>query len=299
MRTKILLVLIWSSLFIQSVLGQDGTIIRQEEANDCSDSPCYLKIREEKEIQGLGNPKIQKITDNVYAVIDLYHSSEGGFGTNAGIIFTARSVIFIDAGMSIASGEFLWQTAKERMKGNENLYLVLTHHHADHVFGMRVMKEKGAKVIAHKIVKDWFRRFDGKRYKHFLVERQGWTTEKGERVFGDVVLSDPDQVIEQDVVLNIDGEEIHLLVTPGHTADSISVYHPGSKTLFAGDAIYEGMRPNTRFGGPDEWRLWISHLERFKRLEIHSIVPGHGKVCSKEEIDRNIAFLNERIGRKD
>jgi glyoxylase-like metal-dependent hydrolase (beta-lactamase superfamily II) len=181
------------------------------------------------------------------------------------------------------------------MKGKEKLYLILTHHHSDHVFGMRAMQEKGAKVIAHKVVKASFIEFDGKRYKRFLVERAGWSIEKGDMIFGDVILSEPDQLIEQDTILNFDSEEIHLVFTPGHTTDSISVYHPKSKTLFAGDTIYEGMRLTTRFGGPEEWKLWISHLERLKQLEIDTIVPGHGKLCSVKEIDRNIAYLKELL----
>jgi len=244
---------------------------------------------------GLGDPKVHEVSKNVVAITGLYHSPEKGFSVNAGIIFTSRSVIFVDSGFTIASAKFLWKIAKERMKGDEDLYLILTHHHADRVFGMRVMKEKGAKVIAHEMVKEWFRNYNGQRYKQFLVEKQGLSTEKGDLIYGDVLLFEPDQVIVQDTVLDIDGEDIYLLVTPGHTPDSISIYHPSSRTLFAGDTIYEGGKPNTRFGGPQEWKIWTSQLERLKQLNIKTIIPGHGELCSKKEIDRNIAYLKELI----
>jgi len=100
------------------------------------------------------------------------------------------------------------------------------------------------------------------------------------------------------MVLNIDGDEIHLLVTPGHVPDEISVYHPSSRTLFAGDAIYEGTGLTTQFGGPEEWKIWIDHLERLKKLDILNIVPGHGQICSRDEIDRNINFLKEKLKNK-
>jgi len=223
---------------------------------------------------GLGDPTIHRITENVYAITNLYHTSEG-FGTNAGIIFTAQAVVFIDSGMTIASGDFLWQTAHERMSGQEDLYLILTHHHSDHVFGMRALKEKGAKVIAHTAVKEFLENENG-RYKRFIVEKCGWDPQKGDKILGDVLLSLPDQLIEKDTVLRLNNEEIHLLVTPGHVPGEISVYHPASRTLFAGDTIYEGTPPTTRFGGPAEWRVWISHLERLKQLEVDVICPGHG-----------------------
>jgi glyoxylase-like metal-dependent hydrolase (beta-lactamase superfamily II) len=101
-----------------------------------------------------------------------------------------------------------------------------------------------------------------------------------------------------DTVLTIDGDEICLLCTPGHVVDEICVYHPASKTLFAGDAIYEGTAPTTRFGGTEDWRKWIFHLNRIKKLDIQNIVPGHGRICSKSEIDRNINFLQEKLKQK-
>lgn len=258
-----------------------------------------LKNKLQEKTKGLGNPEVHEIAYNVFAITGLYHSAQGGFFVNAGIIFTSHSVIFIDSGMSIASGEFLCGIAQKKMKGDEDLYLILTHHHSDHVFGMHVMKERGAKVFAHNTVRYWFKRFPGERYKKFLAERQGWSPEKADEIFGNVILAEPDEIIEQDTVLNIDGEKIHLLCTPGHVPSELSIYHPKSKTLFAGDTIYEGSRLTTRFGGPEEWKLWISQLERLRELDIKTIVPGHGKLCSKEEIDRNIAYLEEVMDKKN
>ncbi len=251
-----------------------------------------------EEISMLGEPKVKEITPNVLAITGLYHSAGEGFTVNAGIIFTARSVIFIDAGMTVGSGEYLWNLARQKMSGDENLYLILTHNHSDHVFGMRIMKEKGATIIAHRIVGNWFKKLDGERYKKLLGEREGWTPEKTDEIFGEVILTQPDQIVEQDTVMQIDGEEIHVLATPGHVPSELCVYHPKSKTLFAGDTIYEGSDLTTRFGSPTEWKIWISQLERLKNLEIDIIIPGHGELCSEEEIDRNIAFLRGILEKK-
>ncbi len=258
--------------------------------------PCFSIVNDQ--VPGLGSPEVTEIAKNVLAVTGLYHGAESGFTVNAGIIFTDQSVIFIDSGMSMASGEFLWEIARKRMKGDEDIYLILTHNHSDHVFGMHAIKKRGAKIIAHIITGMWFRRMPGEQYKKFLAERDGWPPEKADRVYGNVVLSEPDMAIDQDTVLNIDGEEIHVLVTPGHVPSELSVYHPRSKTLFAGDTIYEGSELTTRFGGLVQWKLWVSQLERLKKFEIATIVPGHGKLCAKEEIDRNIAYLRGEIEKR-
>lgn len=243
-----------------------------------------------QQLELVGHPQVHKVTKDVYAITDLFHSGGKKAGVNAGIIFTEKSIIFIDSGMNIASAEFIWKTAAELAGRRENLYLILTHHHSDHVFGMRVFKDKGAKVIAHIGVKEELKDDNG-FYKQFIIEMDKLSPEEGDRIYGDVFLTVPDQVIEKDTVLNIDGDEIHLLYTPGHVNDEIVVYHPKSRTLFGGDAIYEGMYPNARFGGQKEWRLWISHLERLKKLEIDLIVPGHGKLSPIELLDRNISYL--------
>jgi len=259
--------------------------------------PCLSIVNNQD--PGLGAPEVTEITENVLAVTGLYHSAGNGFTVNAGIIFTSQSVIFVDSGMSIASGEFLWQVAEKRLKGDEDIYLILTHNHSDHVFGMHAIKERGAKVIAHKITGMWFRRLPGEQYKKFLAERDGWPPEKADEIFGNVIFSEPDEAIDRDTVLNIDGEEIHVLVTPGHVPSELSVYHPRSKILFAGDTIYEGSELTTRFGGLVHWKLWISQLERLKKLEILTIVPGHGKLCAEEEIDRNIGYLRREIEKRN
>ncbi len=250
----------------------------------------FMDKKTSKQSELVGRPEVHKITNDVYAITDLFHSRGKKAGVNAGIILTEKSIIFIDAGMNIASGEFLWRAAAKRAKRKEKLYLILTHHHSDHVFGMRVFKDRGAKVIAHIGVEEELKDDNG-FYKKFIIEMDGLSPEEGDRIYGDVLLTAPDQLIENDTVLNIDGDEIQLLFTPGHVDDEIVVYHPKSRTLFGGDAIYEGMPPNTRFGAQKEWQLWISHLERLKKLEIDLIVPGHGKLNPKELLDRNISYL--------
>jgi len=250
-----------------------------------------------KDAPGLGNPKVHRLAENVLAITGLYHSAGPLAGVGAGIIFTPKSVIFIDSGMTIDSAEYLWNVARRKIKGNEDLYLILTHHHSDHVFGMRVMKDKGAQIIAHKIVSEELKNDNG-RYKQFIISMDGISKKEGDRIYGSVVLSIPDKTIDKDLVLNVDGEKLHILVTPGHTTDSLVIYHPHSETLFAGDTIYEGMSPNTRFGGPKEWMLWIAQLERLKKLPLKTIVPGHGGLCTKKEIDRNIKYLENEIAKE-
>lgn len=116
-------------------------------------------------------------------------------------------------------------------------------------------------------------------------------------MLGDVELSLPDEVFTEDKSLQIGDDELLLLYTPGHAPSEISVYHSNSRTLFAGDTIYEGASLTTRFGGSKEWKQWIKSLEKLQKLEIHKIIPSHGRICGKEEIRRNIGYLESLLTR--
>lgn len=248
--------------------------------------------------------KLHRLKENAYGITRLFHLSN--VGVNAGFIVTKNSIIHVDAGMTVADGKSLLVQSNKEAKKKDNLFLILTHHHSDHIFGMRVFKEAGAKVIAHKNV----RKFLSHRtlplfqnslttYKPFIVRlmvrKLSYTKEKAEEILGDVKLFLPDETFKEDTSLQIDGDSILLLHTPGHVPGEIAVYHPKSKTLFAGDTIYEGIPLNTKFGRQKEWKLWIQSLEKLDELAIETIVPGHGRICGKDEIQRNITYLEDLL----
>ena len=252
--------------------------------------------------------ELHRLAENVYGVTKLYHPAGD---VNAGFVLAEDFVVHVDAGMTMSDGEFLLKSSREKFgRKPRGLWLVLTHHHSDHIFGMDVFRKAGAKVIAHR----WVRHFLNHRtlpffrrtkdaYKAFIVkmiaERTPHSPEEVEEILGDVKLSLPDEVFEGDFSLKVGEEDLlELLYTPGHVPSEISVYHPASRILFAGDTIYEGMPLTTRFGGAREWRLWIESLERLQGLDIKRIVPGHGRICGVEEIQRNIEYLEELLAQQ-
>jgi cyclase len=189
--------------------------------------------------------------------------------------------------MSTYSGAYLWNIAKEKMNGTEDLYLILTHKDTDHCFGMNEIKKHRATVIAHEHTAEILHA-ERDLSKNAIAERVRKQYHP-EDVLGNVVLSRPEQTIIRDTTLNL-GEEIRFLSVPGHTPEDIAVYHPRSKVLFAGDAILEGMDSYVR---PDSISIktWIKNLERLRELDIEWILPGHGTLSKPDIIDSNILFL--------
>jgi len=242
--------------------------------------------------QGVGNPQVQEIVPGVFFITRLVHFF-ADIGVNAGIIQTPEEIIFIDSGFSAYSGEYLWRIAEERMKGHEKLFLIITHKDQDHWFGMDSMKKRGASVIMHEHAADVLDTLrDLSKNPVALRVREEYRDD----VLGDVILSEPDQIIAGDTVLDL-SEEIQILSVPGHTPSDIAVYHRKSKVLFAGDAILEGMDPYVR---PDSIDIgtWISNLERLKELDIEWVCPGHGALSKPDIIESNIQYLQKYQSRQ-
>lgn len=85
-------------------------------------------------------------------------------------------------------------------------------------------------------------------------------------------------------VVEVDGLEVHVIGTPGHTADSLSFLLPAEQTVLTGDTVLG--RGTTVVAHPDgELGAYLGSLDRLHALatehEIESIWPGHGPVIAE------------------
>ena len=84
--------------------------------------------------------------------------------------------------------------------------------------------------------------------------------------------------------------EVHVVATPGHTADSLSFVLPSERAVLTGDTVLG--RGTTVVAHPDgELGAYLGSLDRLRALaeahEIETIWPGHGPV-----IDRALPVLD-------
>lgn len=227
-----------------------------------------------------------RLAENVYAVLDLTHP----IGVNAGFVVTKEGVVAIDAGLTHSSALTIVGYIQAAAPWSLIKYLVLTEHHSDHIFGAHVFKARGAEIIAHRLVRQ-FLESEGQGYVQSRIVEMPGGPDLGQIFYQNVELVLPDWTIDEPTDLFVGGQVLKLIPTPGHLLDCISVYLPQERILFAGDTIYSGYPPTTRFGDVQLWREWIGSLKRLKQLDIETIVPGHGPLCDKSEIDRNIEYL--------
>ena len=80
---------------------------------------------------------------------------------------------------------------------------------------------------------------------------------------------------------------------PGPTNGDTLGYFPDEKILHTGDFFMNGWFPYFDSRGGSECVSWIQTLERGMKMEVETIIPGHGEIAEREEIRRYIRCLNE------
>ncbi len=87
--------------------------------------------------------------------------------------------------------------------------------------------------------------------------------------------------------------EIH--AAPGHDMDAVMLFEPQTRTLIAGDALWEErlaiIFPELR--GDDGFGPTRATLSLIERLAPRTVVPGHGRVF--EDVARALAASRERV----
>ncbi len=97
-------------------------------------------------------------------------------------------------------------------------------------------------------------------------------------------------------VVEVDGLELHVVATPGHTADSLSFVLPQERAVLTGDTVLG--RGTTVVAHPDgQLGAYLDSLDRLHALaeaqEVTTVWPGHGPV-----IDDALAALDFYIGHR-
>ena len=154
--------------------------------------------------------------------------------------------------------------------------IIHTHAHLDHILAAGEIKAAtGAPIYLH----------EGDQFLWDMVEEQCHR-------FGvpSVTLPDPDFYLRDDHDLNCcGGVAIH---TPGHTPGSTSFWFEESKTLIAGDTLFQGSIGRTDLPGGNFEQIISSIKERLYTLDDEAtVITGHGPNTSIGREKTNNGFV--------
>jgi hydroxyacylglutathione hydrolase len=135
--------------------------------------------------------------------------------------------------------------------------IVLTHGHRDHCMGVfeflrlpQIWEKKGIEIIIHAA--------GPMEFKKTLQEHGFSLTE-----------------IKGGETLDLSGFEWEAIHTPGHTIDSICLYHPATKTAISGDTVLPNTISDADKAGGGSLDHYLYGLRQLMEKEIENILPGH------------------------
>lgn len=87
---------------------------------------------------------------------------------------------------------------------------------------------------------------------------------------------------------------LQVILTPGHTPGSISLYWPDKKVLITGDLLFYGGVGRTDFGG--DGKQLKQSIERLSQLDVEYVLPGHRTefgdiIKGKDAVRQNFAAV--------
>lgn len=215
------------------------------------------------------------------------------FISNAGFVVTPAGVVVVDAlGSPALARELI-----ARIRAITPLPItdvVLTHYHADHIYGLQVFKEQGARIWAHRGGQEYLHSETARlRLEASRTDLSPFVDAQTRLVEADEWLDGPRQLVRGGVTFQIQP------VGPSHTPEDLVVFVPGEKVLFAGDLVFRGRIP---FVGQANSRQWIVSLNQLLAFDAQSVVPGHGPVSTSARADMELTrdylvYLRQTMGR--
>jgi glyoxylase-like metal-dependent hydrolase (beta-lactamase superfamily II) len=234
-------------------------------------------------LSATAGPGLTKIAEGVYSYVDTKNPSPAtSFGANAGIIIGRDGIVVVDTLISAKEGQRFIKDIRA-VSDKPIKYVIDTHDHLDHVLGNSEFVKLGATVVAQADTKTaMVKNGDG------LLHRAKSFGLTDEAMIGTTVVA-PTLAFTDAMEIDLGDRVVELIhAGPSHTGGSLIVYVPDSKTLFAGDILFTNFHPNMREG---DIQGWVRSLDRIASLDVAAIIPGHGPLSLKKDVQEMKEYL--------
>ncbi|MEW5977930.1 MAG: MBL fold metallo-hydrolase [Acidobacteriota bacterium] len=165
-------------------------------------------------------------------------------------------------------------------------YVFDTHHHGDHAYGNPVWTKMGATTLAYVGVAEEMKRYEPKRWLDTAKNRKDVaamqlpSAEPPKQTFSErkMILEDETRKIE-----------FHFFGW-AHTRGDGFVYLPKEQILCTGDAVVNGAY---NYMGDGNTANWPSVVDQALKLNVTTVLPGHGIPGGKELLQGQKQFMVE------
>lgn len=204
--------------------------------------------------------------------------SAGFAGQLSTLVSLGEEALVVDPPMFRAEAEGIRAFAKEQ--GLRITWLVLTHAHGDHAYGMAHFPD--TLVIAHREFWPFWGQTAPIEAEYFARTLPGYRPPS---------LREPNLTFEKELALLLGGRRLLFRHAPGHSPDGIVIELPSEKIWITGDTVI----PIPYLASGDRAELPRTLRKLLSRWRGETIVMGHDRVLRGEEakvaIERTVHYL--------
>jgi glyoxylase-like metal-dependent hydrolase (beta-lactamase superfamily II) len=215
-----------------------------------------------------------------------------GFMSNAGFVVTNDGVVVFDTlGTPVLAKQLVAAIGKITHQPIKRV--IISHYHADHVYGMQVFKALGAEIWAHTAGQEYLNSDEAKqRLQQRREMLYPWLDEHTR-------LLPADKWLTGDSSFEMGGLHFNLrYVGPAHSSEDMAMYVVEDGVLYSGDLVFKGRVP---FVGNADSKKWLEALDKLIAFNPKYMIPGHGSASSTPVQDLKLTrdyliFVRQAMG---
>lgn len=215
-----------------------------------------------------------------------------GFMSNAGFVVTDDGVVVFDTlGTPVLAKQLIAVIAKITQQPIKRV--IISHYHADHVYGMQVFKALSAEVWAHAAGQEYLNSEEAMlRLQQRRELLYPWLDENTR-------LLPADKWLTGDSSFEMGG--LHFIlryVGPAHSSEDMAMYVKEDSVLYSGDLVFKSRVP---FVGNADSKKWLDALDKLLAFNPKYMIPGHGSASSSPAQDLKLTrdyliFVRQAMG---
>ncbi|MCA9653944.1 MAG: MBL fold metallo-hydrolase [Myxococcales bacterium] len=260
---------------------------------------------------------LHEIGEDVWAWLQ----PDGSWGlSNAGLVTDGDASMLVDTLFDVPLTRAMLAAMRDATPAARQLDLVInTHANGDHCWGNQLCD--GAEIVASRRAAEEMLRLQpalvaklaaiarvgarggalGRRLGSLLsrlgVRQLGAVLQGAELLdrafgafdFGSVTLTPPTRTFEQHLSLSVGDTAVELHeVGPCHTTGDVIVHLPSRGVVFTGDILFVDAHPIVWEGPVSNW---IAACDRILELGAATIVPGHGPLAERSDVEQTRRYL--------
>ncbi|HEY8708218.1 MAG TPA: quinoprotein relay system zinc metallohydrolase 2 [Burkholderiaceae bacterium] len=237
---------------------------------------------------GVSALTVEQVNPGVYVhvgALEDWAPSNGGDVANLGFVVGSRCVAVIDTGGTPGVGQAL-RAAVEHATPLPVCYVINTHAHPDHVLGNAAFVATGA-ASPRFVASASFTRTLAAREPYYL---NALSRDFGIQLPHEAIVY-PSIGVSEPLDLDLGDRVLSLRSWPtAHTDNDLTVYDQRTRTLFASDLLFVQHLPVL----DGSLRGWVSVMADLRRLDVATVVPGHGPVSNNwpSVMDAQASYLS-------